>query len=243
MKTSMPRGAWSGFAGKKMLIVFPIVALLAAGCGKSATSSPTAQNNGSQSQQNSQPQAAQQPPVQASPKASAGQFKTIDVPAPAAAYSSTVDGFTVNFPSVPKITKSTAPSPTAGPIPVTEYRKLFSSGSEYAFYTVSVYHYPSTFKLTSDYLSTGLQTFTKILTDLFPGTEIASQQSAKFLGNPSLTGTLSVPVKLTSGSTATTDTGDYFTATIKGQNIYIISAYGMDQSNYNAFLNSFKFAQ
>jgi hypothetical protein len=223
---------------KKMLIVLPIVALLAAGCGKSATNSPAPQNSNNQ-----QPQSAKQPPVQASPKASADQFKTIDVPAPAAAYVSTADGFTVNFPSVPKITKSTAPSPDAGPLPVTEYRKLFSSGSEYAFYTVSVYHYPSTFTLTSDYLSTGLQTFTKILTDLFPGTEVASQQTAQFLGNPSLNGTLSVPVKLTSTSTAATITGDYFTATIKGQNIYVISAYGMDQSNYNTFLNSFKFTQ
>lgn len=220
---------------KKILIVLPIVALLAAGCGKSSTNSPAPQNS------NSQSQAAKQPPVQTSPKASDGQFKTIDVPVPAAAYSSTVDGFTVNFPSVPKITKSTAPSPTAGPIPVTEYRKLFSSGSEYAFYTVSVYHYPLTFKLTSDDLNTGMQTFTKILTDLFPGTEVASQQTAQFLGNPSLNGTLSVPVKLTSTSTAATITGDYFTATIKGQNIYVISAYGMSQDNYNAFLSSFKF--
>jgi hypothetical protein len=222
---------------KKILFVFPVVALLAAGCGKTTTSAPAPQNS------NSQPQAAEQPPVQASPKVSVGQYKTLDEPAPAAAYTSTVDGFTVNFPGVPKITKSTAPTQTAGSIPVTEYRKLFSSGSEYAFYTVSVYHYPSTFKLTGDYLSTGLQTFTKILTDLFPGTEIASQQSAQFLGNPALTGTLSVPVKLTPGSTAATDTGDYFTATIKGQNIYVISAYGMDKSNYTAFINSFKFTK
>jgi len=220
---------------KKILLMVSIVALLAAGCGKTATNAPASPNNNEQTKA----------PLQAAqnPDPSAGKYKTIEVLPPTVAYTSTADGFTVNYPSSPKVTKTTVPTPNAGAIPVTEYRKTFSSGSEYAFYTVSVYHYPPTYKLTGDDLSSGLQTFNKILIALYPGTKVANQQSAEFLGNPALTGTLVVPVKLTPGNAATTDTSDYFTATINGQNIYVISAYGMDQNNYNAFLKSFKFTK
>jgi hypothetical protein len=171
------------------------------------------------------------------------QLKTIDVPLPAKAYTSTEDGFTVNYSVAPKIRNSSFRTSAAGLVPFTEYREKFSSGTEYAWYTVNVLHYPSSYKFADDFLSTALKAFIGVVNLEYPGTTITDQQPIQFLGNAALSGLLTVPVKLDPNSTSTTNTGDYFLVTIKNHNVYIIDTYGMNKNNYNAFVISFKFEQ
>ena len=210
------------------------VGLLAAGCGKS-NSNPTVSQNNSQSVQ---------PLATASPSPSAGvpsgQLKTIIVPPPTTPYTSTADNFTINFPNAPKISKSIFPSSSARAIPVTRYRQVFSSGGQDAYYTLDVYHYPITYKFSSDYLGTALINFVKLVNIEFPGTTIISQQSTQFLGQSAVTASLLVPLKING---TIVNTGGSLLITVNGQNTYGLGTYGMSQDNYNAFISSFKFTK
>ena len=169
------------------------------------------------------------------------QLKTIAVPAPKMAFESSSDNFMVNFPDNPTTLTSTFDSPTAGPIPVTEYREQYTSGLEYAYYTIFVYHYPANYSFSSDYLTGALDTFRVVVNSTFPGTTIASEHSTTFQNVAALSGELTVPVKLTLSSTTKTNTGDNLLITTNKQNAYIINCYGMPVADYNLFLNSFKF--
>lgn len=171
----------------------------------------------------------------------AAQLKTITVPAPKMAFESTSDNFMVNFPDNPTTLTSTFDSPTAGRIPVTEYREQYTSGLEYAYYTIFVYHYPAGYSFASDYLNGALDTFRSVVNSTFPGTTIASEHSTTLFNAPALSGDLTVPVRLTLSSTTKTDTGDNLLVTTNKQNAYIINCYGMPVADYNLFLNSFKF--
>lgn len=216
---------------KKLFFVVSVVMLLAAGCGKPAANPPAAQN------QNGQSQATQQ----STQPAPAPELATITVPLPTTLYTSAADNFTVNFPSAPKITKSSVPS-ASGAIAVTDYRQVFTSGSEHAYYNVGVYHFPAGYKFTNDYLNTAFKIYFEVASLSFPEATIISQQPTQFLGSQALTGSITIPVKL-GDSAATTNTGVSLLVIRNAQNIYILSAYGMSQNNYNAFINSFKFSK
>jgi len=209
---------------KKLLFVLPIVVLLVAGCGKTATTQGNNSQNGAPDQQQVKV------PV-----------KTIDVPMPTKAYVSAKDGFTANFPGIPNVKKSSLPSSSLGPIPVTEYRQVFTQDKEQAYYNIGVYHYPADYEFPDNYLNTIFKTFYTVVTLEFPDAKIASQQPAQFLGNPAVAGEIIGPDKLADGSTV--NKSGYLLITVKNQNTYIISAYGMDQANFKAFTDSFKFAQ
>ena len=204
---------------KKNILVLSFVALLAAGCGKAATSPSAAQNNSPQTQ-------------------ASGSNAQTSAPMPAAAYVSSADSFSVNFPGTPTVTNTKFSSPTAGQIPLTQYRQSFSVNGQEAYYTVDVYHYPASYKFPANYLNAALQTYVKVLNLAFPGTTITSQQPTEFQGLPALQAVVDVP---SGGNTANSNA--YLILTVKDQNTYAISTYGMDQSSYNTFMNSFKFAQ
>lgn len=149
----------------------------------------------------------------------------------ASAYASSADAFSVDFPGTPTVTNLTYNSPTAGAVPLTEY-KVASDESVNAYYGVYVYHYPAGYKFSSSYLTTALTSFDDAINAKYPGTTIASKIPTQFLGNDALSATLTLA-----------DGTEYALFTIKGQNAYIISSYGVSQSEYTAFLNSFTFTQ
>lgn len=168
-------------------------------------------------------QAATQAPTQ-TPVAETG------TPSAPSAYTSAVDAFSVRFPGgTPTVTNLTYSSPTAGTVPLTEY-KVTSGESVNAYYGVYVYHYPAGYQFASDYLTTALTSFTDAINAKYPGTTIASKTQTQFLGDNALSATIAIP-----GGT------EYALFTVKGQNAYIISSYGVSQSEYSAFLNSFSF--
>ena len=170
-----------------------------------------------------------------------GQVKSIDVPSPTTAYASKDDGFTVNFPTVPTVKNSTYKSNSAGALPLTEYTQDYASGRERAWYKVAVYHFPTNYKFTDSFLDDSADVYIGSVSAMHPGSKVISHEKTQFLGNPAITGTVTVPVRLGLRSAATTDTNDYVMMTQKGQNLYIISAYGTTQDNFNLFLGSFKF--
>jgi hypothetical protein len=170
-----------------------------------------------------------------------GKIKSLDVPAPATAYASKDDGFAVNFPTVPKVSNTTYKSDSAGLIPLTEYTQEYASGLERAWYKVAVYHFPANYKFTDSFLDDSADVYIGSVNAMHPGSKVANHQKTEFLGNPAITGIITVPVRLGLRSAATTDTNDYAMITLKGQDLYIISAYGMTQDNFDSFLNSFKF--
>lgn len=172
-----------------------------------------------------------------------GKSKSIDVPAPSTVYTASDDNFSVNFPTAPKVENTTYRSMSAGNIPLTNYTQDYGSGRAQAWYKVSVYHYPASYKFTDDFLEKSAQAYVTAVSSKYPGTKVANNSQSQFLGNPAIMGTLVVPVRLDPGSASTSDTNDYALATVKGQDLYIISAYGTSQDNYNAFVKSFKFQQ
>jgi hypothetical protein len=155
-------------------------------------------------------------------------------------YKSTNDNFSINFPSSPKVTTSTFNSPTAGEIPLTTYREQDASGSENIYYTVYVYHYPSSYQFASDYLNVALEAYATALSDDYPGSSLSTQKSTTVLGNTAIYGLLTVPLK-SSTDNSTTNTPDYVTITIKNKNVYEISSYGIPQRPYNSFVSSFRY--
>ena len=170
-----------------------------------------------------------------------GKIKSVDVPAPTTVYVSKEDGFAVNFPTVPKVENTIYKSSSAGSIPLTEYTQDYASGGERAWYKIAVYHFPVSYQFTDSFLDESADVYIGSVRALHPGARVADHQKTQFLGNPAITGTVTVPVKLDSKSAVTTDTNNYATMTVKGKNLYIISTYGMTQDNFDAFINSFKF--
>lgn len=174
-------------------------------------------------------QKASAPQVQRSAPATTtgGQTET-GVPS----YMSADDNFSVNFPVTPQMTKTTFKSPTAGSIPRTEYVAQSSSG----YYITSVYHYPKTYQFSSGYLAGALQLFMSAVNAKYPGAKLVSQSPAQFLGNPAITATISVTI---AGEPAT----GYLLVATKNQNTYGIGTYDVNQTDYDAFINSFSFTQ
>lgn len=180
--------------------------------------------------------AATQPSSQSQP-AQAGTNN----PAPAAqpvagSYTSSADGFSVNFAGPPQVTKTTFTSPTAGAIPLTKYVVTSGSGASEQYYAIDVYHYPASYQFPSGYLTGALDIFAMAVSAKYPGAKLTSSQTTQLLGNPAIQGTFTVT---TSGK----QSQDYVTITTKGRNTYGIGTYGISQSDYNAFVNSFMFAQ
>lgn len=206
---------------KKILFVLPIAIVLAVAC-------------------NSSQKPSAKPSAPASTGQAVNQLSTISVLAPTTPYISAKDNFSINFPGTPTVTNSYLPSQTIGPILQTVYREEYSNNGQYAFYTVYVFHYPQSYQFSSDYLSSALQIFNGIVSMGYPGSTITSQQNTQFLGNPALTAQLTIPFKA-KGASSTVNTGDSLLITTNNHNTYAISAYGMVQSNYDTFVNSFKF--
>ena len=169
------------------------------------------------------------------------QIKSIDVQAPAIAYTSKDDSFAVNFPTVPTVKNTTYKSNSAGAIPLTEYTQDFTSGRERAWYKVAVYHFPANYKFTDNFLDESADVYVGSVSAMHPGSKVTSHEKTQFLGNPAITGTITVPVRLGLRSATTTDTNNYAMMTQKGKNLYIISTYGTTQDNFDSFINSFKF--
>ena len=127
-------------------------------------------------------------------------------------------------------------------IPITEYKEQFAKDSELAYYQVSVYHYPTTYQFPDGILSTALQVVMMVANARYPGSKIDNQSSTTLQGNPALAALVTVPMNVDSKNpTVKVPTGDYLLITTKNHNVYVIIAYGMVQSNYDAFVNSFKF--
>jgi len=169
-------------------------------------------------------QAAVQAPAAATPTAAAPSSTP-------PAYASPADAFSVQFPGTPTITNLTYNSPTAGPVPLTEY-KVASDESVNAYYGVYVYHYPTEYQFANDYLMAALTSFDADINAKYPGTTIASKTQTSFLGDNALSGVITLPAGT-----------EYALFTVKGQDAYIISSYGVSQSEYSTFLNSFAFTQ
>jgi len=181
------------------------------------------------------PQQAQ-PMQQAQANPNSQPQPTQPASAPAGLYTSSEDGFSVNFSGTPQVTKSTFTSPSAGPIPLTKYIVQSGSGSSAKYYVVYVYHYPQTYQFPAGYLTGAMDLFAMAVSAKYPGAKLTSQQPTQLLGNAAVAGTITV-------STAGQQSEDYLLITTKNQNTYGIGTYGVDQSGYNAFVNSFTFTQ
>jgi hypothetical protein len=213
-----------------VLVVLVLIIILATGKNKAQSPSTTGSNN-----QTVQPLANSQ-------KAPSVSLTTIDVPAPTTPYTATADNFSVNFAKAPKLSSTRFNSFSSGMIPVTEYKEQFAKDAEMAYYQVGVYHYPTTYQFPDGILTTALQAATMIASARYPGSKIDNQSSTTLLGNPAEAALVTVPMNVDpKNPTTKVTTGDYLLITTKDHNIYVISAYGMTQSNYDAFVNSFKF--
>jgi hypothetical protein len=209
-----------------IIVILIVIAVIVAATTGNHSSSPT--TVGSNNVQTQQPTGNGQPTA-TNPQSSST--------APASAsYTSTKDGFSVNFPGIPQVTNTIFNSPSSGAIPLTQYKDI-STGN--AYYAVYVYHYPTNYQFSSTYLSLALKAFAAVVNIKYPGSVITSQASSQFLGNSAISAAISV--KVTSGKTATTD--NYILITTKGHNTYIIGTYGMTQDDYNKFQSSFAFTQ
>jgi len=151
-------------------------------------------------------------------------------------YTSSADGFSVNFSGTPQVTKTTFNSPTAGSIPATKYMMASGSGSSTKYYAVDVYHYPQSYRFPSGYLTGAMDVYTMAVKAKYPGAKLTSSQPTQFLGGAAMAGTITVMID---GQPSE----NYVLIATKGQNTYGIGTYGMDQSDYNAFVNSFTFTQ
>jgi hypothetical protein len=161
------------------------------------------------------------------------QQNTPPTPTP---YVSATDGFSVNLPGTPDISTKTVKSPTAGSISETDYNFVSSANGKGVLYMIIVFHYPATYQFSSNYLTGALQMFGTIINTKYPGTKVVAQPQSEFLGNSAISATVTVPFM------GTPTPGDVLITT-KNQNTYIVSAYGLSQSDYNAFVNSFTFTQ
>lgn len=156
-------------------------------------------------------------------------------PSPAA-YTSAADGFTVNFPGAPQANSKTVNSPSAGSISETDYTFISSANGKGALYMVIVFHYPAAYQFSSSYLAGALQMFSAVINSKYPGTKVVSQGQSQFLGGAAIAGSVTVPFM-------GTPTPGNVLITTKNHNAYVVSAYGLTQSDYAAFQNSFTFTQ
>jgi hypothetical protein len=164
------------------------------------------------------------------------QTQQTQQPAASPAYTSSADGFTVGFPGTPTVGNKTFQSPTAGSVSETDYTFISSANGKGILYMVMVIHYPATYRFSSDYLTGALQMFSKIIDAKYPGATVVSQGQSQFLGGAAISGSVVVPFM---GA----PTPGNVLITTKNQNTYVVSAYGLSQSDYNTFLNSFSFSQ
>ncbi|MGB7957869.1 MAG: hypothetical protein WCF77_03465 [Minisyncoccia bacterium] len=184
------------------------------------------------------PQAAPQAQSQAAQAGPSGQAQQPGQPAsvPAGFYTSSEDGFSVNFSGTPLVSKTTFNSPTAGSIPLTKYIAQAGSGSSAKYYVIYVYHYPQSYQFPNSYLSDALRLFAAAVNMKYPGTRLVSQTPTQFLNVSAMAGALTVPI-------GGAQTPGYLLITTKGQNTYGMGTYGASQSDYNAFVNSFTFTK
>lgn len=156
--------------------------------------------------------------------------------APAAPYVSTADGFSVNLPGAPTATSKSYKSPSVGSITETEYTYVSSANGKGVLYMIMVLHYPTTYQFPKNYLVDALQMFSTIINAKYPGTTVSAQPQSQFLGGSAISAAVTVPFM-------GTPTPGNVLITTKNKNTYVVSAYGLSQSDYTAFLNSFTFTQ
>ena len=165
-----------------------------------------------------------------------GQQQNGQQQAAAAPYTSAADGFSVNLPGAPTVASKTVKSPSAGSISETDYTYISSANGKGVVYMIIVFHYPAAYKFPSNYLTGALQMFTTVINAKYPGTTVNPQPQSQFLGGSAITATVMV-------SFMGTPTPGNVLITTKNQSTYVVSAYGLSQSDYAAFLNSFTFTQ
>jgi hypothetical protein len=200
-----------------IVVVIVVVVVVVVAGNHGAPAQQTAQNNNGQAQQSEQND--QQPSA---------------APLPVAAYTSAKDGFTVNFPGTPEVATKTIKSPSAGSISETEYTYVSSTNGKGALYMIIVFHYPATYQFSSSYLASAMQMFNVLINAKYPGTKVVNQPQSQFLGNAAISGLVTVPFM-------GTPTPGNVLITVKNHNTYVVSAYGLSESDYNTFLNSFTF--
>ena len=103
-------------------------------------------------------------------------------------------------------------------------------------YMIVVFHYPATYQFSSNYLSGALQMFGTIINTKYPGTTVTAQPQSQFLGTTAITASVVVPFM-------GTPTPGNVLITTHNHDTYVVSAYGLSQSDYAAFQNSFMFTQ
>ena len=153
-----------------------------------------------------------------------------------ALYASSADGFSIGFPGTPQVTQTSFASPTAGSIAMTEYKEGSSHGSIGAYYAVYVVHYPAGYQFSNAYLNGALKEYVKIVNSEHSGAALANQTSTQVAGHAAVSALVTVPIV---GFT----TDNYVAVTANGSNAYIVSTYGMGQSDFNSFVSSLTFAQ
>lgn len=151
-------------------------------------------------------------------------------------YTSSADGFSVNFPGPPQVVTTTFNSMTAGSLPLTTYKATAPGSSTAAYYAVMVYHYPASYRFPDNYLAGALQVFGMAVNVKHPGTAIATQTPTQLEGQPALSALVTVPIN-------GVNTDDYVMITTKGQDTYILDEYGLPESDFTSFIGSFSFAQ
>ena len=158
------------------------------------------------------------------------------VSASASLYTSSDDGFSVNLPGTPEVNTKTIKSPSAGSISETDYTLVSSANGKGALYMIVVFHYPAAYQFSSNYLIGALQMFGTIINTKYPGTKVTAEPQSQFLGNAAISASVVVPFM-------ETPTPGNVLITTHNHNTYVVSAYGLSQSDYTAFQNSFTFTQ
>lgn len=175
-------------------------------------------------------------PAQSATENTSGQSQQSPTASSQAAYTSAADGFSAALPGTPTIESKTLNSPTAGSISETSYTSVSSANGKGILYMIIVFHYPASYKFSSNYLTGALQMFGTIINAKYPGTKVVAEPQSQFLGSSAISASVTVPFM-------GTPTPGNVLITTKGHNTYVVSAYGLSQSDYTTFLNSFTFAQ
>lgn len=158
---------------------------------------------------------------------------TMPVAAPSALFTSSTDGFSVDFPGHPEQTASDYTSPLTGKkIPETEYKQSFTNGSGTTYYSVKVYGYAAALA-PSIYLKEVLKEYAASAAAKYSGATMSDPQSTTVQGKAALSAVIAIP----------SHGQNYVVATENGGKTYIIGTYGISEDNYTAFIHSFSFAQ
>jgi hypothetical protein len=203
-----------------VVVVIAVIIVIVVVGGNHGASAPVTQNGNGATQpgQNGQQQAP------------------VNMPGTGVLFAATANGFSVNFPGAPTVASKSFKSPSAGSISETDYTYISSANGKGVLYMIMVLHYPATYKFPSNYLTGALQMFSTIINAKYPGTTVSAQPQSQFLGGPAISAAVTVPFM-------GTPTPGNVLITTKNQNTYVVSAYGLSQSDYTAFLNSFTFTQ